>query len=180
MNPDNLNLLPQDLQVSKGLSSLLKTARSLGVILIVTFIIFCLGMGAYFIYSKITLDNIQTNVDQLKTQVKAQEGSEQQLVLLRDRLQKIASVKGIPSAGANISGINSLLANMSTNLKMSEANIDPLKMSLSLRLYSNEDLSTFLQNLKSTALFNQIELATFSYGATGYNLDVNLSNADGK
>jgi len=175
MMPDNLNLLPQNLQVSKGLSSTLKTAKSLGVIFIVAFIIFCLGMAGYFVYSKITLDSIQANVNKLTAQVKAQESSEQQLILLKDRLGKIALVKNEANASKNIAGMNTFLNNTSPSLKVSEVNITPIKMTMSLNIYSNDDLTKLLQNIKSTTLFNQAELSSFNYGAAGYTIDLNLN-----
>ncbi|MFA6446500.1 MAG: hypothetical protein WCW14_04620, partial [Candidatus Paceibacterota bacterium] len=156
--PENLNLLPQNLQISKGLGSILKTTKSLGVILIVVFIVFGLGTGAFFIYSKITLNNVQTNVEQLKSQVKAQEGSEQQLVLLKDRLAKIASLKSTPNATKNITNMDTLFKNMSPGSLANQLEITPTKIGVSMIIRSNEDLTTFIQNLKTNELFNIVNL----------------------
>ena len=170
-------MLPQNLQVSKGLNSILKTTKALGVIFIVAFIIFSLGMGAFFIYSRITLDGIKTNVDQLKSQVKAQETSEQQLVLLKDRLAKISSIKSTPNATKNITGIDFLFTNMSPSSTMNLANFSSTKIDVSVAIRSNEDLTAFIQNLKSTDLFKSVNLSSFAYGAgSGYSIDVSLSS----
>jgi len=175
--PEKVNLLPQNLQVGKGLGSILKTTKALGVIFIVVFIIFGLGMGAFFIYSKITLDGIKTNVDQLKSQVKAQEASEQQLVLIKDRLAKISSIKSTPNATKNITGIDSLFANMSPSSIMNLANFSSTKVDISVAIRSNEDLTAFIQNLKNTDLFKSVNLSSLGYGAnSGYSIAVSLSN----
>lgn len=175
MNPDNLNLLPQNLQVSKGLSAALKTIKSLGVILTFMFVIFTLGLVGFFVYSKITLDGVNSNINMLTSQVKAQESSEQQLILLKDRLGKIGKARSNANALSKASGMNSLFENVSTNIKLTDVSITPVKMDISLNLYSNEDLTKFFQNLKNTTLFNQVELSSFNFSALGYTMDVSLS-----
>lgn len=177
--PVNLNLLPQDLQIDKNTVGFLKTIKALNVILMASFIFFCLGVGGFLIYNKIALTNAQTNVEQLTSQVKALEKSEQQLILLKDRLGKIASVKLVPNASKNITGINSLLANTTNALNLSEANISSSKTNLDLDIYSNEDLSTFLQNVKNSNIFKSVNLTSFSYNLNGYslNMDVDSSSA---
>jgi Tfp pilus assembly protein PilN len=175
--PVKLNLLPENLQVSKGLIKFLKTTKALGVIFIVIFIIFCLGIGGLFIFSKISLTNIQAQVDQLKSEVVAQEESEQQLVLLKDRLAKISSIKNIPNASKNIVNLDSLFTDMSPDSIMNEANITSTKIDITLIARSNEDLSTFIKNLKSTTLFNFINLSSLGYSPkSGYSIAVSLSN----
>lgn len=175
MNPDNLNLLPQNLQVSKGLSASLKAIKSLGVILTVAFVIFALGMLGFFIYSKITLDSINSNINMLTSQVKAQEASEQQLILLKDRLGKIAKVKSQPNALSKVLGMGSLFENMSTNVKLSQVDIAPVRMTLSLNLYSNDDLTKFLQNVKNSTFFNQVEISSMNFSALGYTMDLTFT-----
>jgi len=175
--PTKLNLLPSNLQVSKGLGSFLKASRSLGVILIVIFAIFSLGIGGFFVLSKITLGNLQTKVNQLTSQVKAQETSEQQLILLKDRLAKIASARNDPNAYKNITNVDSLFTNISPVSSMNQANISSSKIDISLVARSNEDLATFISNLKGTTLFNTVNLSSLSFSPkTGYALTVSLGN----
>lgn len=174
---DNLNLLPQNLQVSKGLDGVLKTTKALGVILIVTFIVFAIGAAGYFIYSKITLNNLQTNIEQLKSQVKAQESSEQQLVLLKDRLAKISSVRSAPNSSKNITGLDSLFTNVSPQSSANQIDVSSQKINITMMIRSNEDLVTFIQNLKNTKLFKTVTLTSLGYTTNlGYSMIVNLVN----
>ena len=98
----DFNLLPPDLFISKNLSRALKSVRALGVISIAAFLVFAIGVGAYFVFSTITLNGLTKNIDQLKTKVTAQEISEQQIILLKDRLTYIAAAKSSASALNNI------------------------------------------------------------------------------
>lgn len=175
--PENLNLLPQNLQVSKGLSKVLKTTKALGVISIVVFIIFALGVGAFFIYSKITLTNIETEVTKLKSQVKAMESSEQQLVLLKDRLSKVASIKAIPNASKNIANVDTLFTGLSSSSMMKAANIGSKKMDINMSIASNEDISIFLKNIKDADVFSKVDLSSFGYSpGVGYSVDVSMGD----
>lgn len=175
--PVNLNLLPENLQVSKGLTDLLKTARALSVISVVAFLIFASGVGGFFIFEKTNYDSTRTNVEFLKKQVKDQEASEQQLVLLKDRLAKIASIRGNPNASKNIENINTLFNNLSPNTTVNQANISPTKVDINLVIKSNDDLTTFIQNMKNTKLFNLVDMTSLGYSAnSGFSAVVTLSN----
>ena len=173
----NLNLLPPDLQINKGLGRILKTIKSINVILIVAFIVFSLGVGGFFVVSKISLNSVQSSVDKLKSQVKAQETSEQKLILLKDRLSKIYSIKSTPSASKNIDGANSLLTNVSPNSTMDQAVIEPTKADISLKVQSNEDLGILFTNIKNTSSFKFIDLYSFDYSpSVGYLVKLNMNN----
>jgi len=173
----NLNLLPENLQVSKGLDKTLKTIKALGVISVVAFAVFCLVVIALFIITNMTLTSTQASVNQLKTQVKAMETSEQQLILLKDRLAKITAIKVTPNASKNIVNVNSLFTNVSPVSVMSLASINPSKVDLSFLIRSNEDLSVFMQDIKGTTLFNSVGLTSMTYSpAGGFSVDVSLEN----
>lgn len=166
-----LNLLPTDLQISKGLSSVLKTLKAVNVILLVAFMVFSLGLGAFFVLNTITLKNVEKNVSQLKTKVITLESSEQQLILLKDRLSKISSVKSIPSTLSNIKNINSFITNLSGNSSINQMDLGASKADLSMIIKSNEDLSMFLKNIESANLFKSVTLSSFGYSpAGGYNV----------
>lgn len=176
--PVDLNLLPEDFKLNKNLAGFLKTAKALGVILTVIFIFFCSGMAAFFIYSRVSLGNIQTETEKLKNQVKALEASEQQLILLKDRISKITSARLTPNAYKNVDGVSSLLENTSV-ISMSGANITPTKANLSLDIYSNDDLSEFLQNVRSSTFLKSADLSSFSYSVNGYSLNLDVDSASG-
>lgn len=175
--PVKLNLLPENFQVGKGVTKIVKMSKSLSVITMVVFMLFSLGLGAYFIFSKITLDKSQKEVDQLKAQIKALEGSEQQLVLLKDRLAKISTIKSTPNALKNIVNFDSILANISSNSVIDEVNITSSKINTSYKLASNADFSTFISNLKNTQFFNNVDLLSTNFNPRdGYLVDFSLEN----
>jgi len=170
-----LNLLPENLQVSKNLNGFFKAAKALNVIFILSFAIFGVIIGGLFVMNRLSLNNIQKEIDTLKTQVRVQETSEQQLVLLKDRLMKIASIKSNATASKNIVNVDSLFTNVSPLSQLNQADISSSKMGLSLIIKSNEDLVSFLDNIKNSNLFTSADLSTLSYSAnSGYTVEAVL------
>jgi hypothetical protein len=173
--PVKLNLMPSGLLISKSLSKVLKTVKAINVILIAIFIIFIVGVGIYFILSSISLKNTETKVEQLKSQIVLQETSEQQLIILKDRLTKISAAKASPDSLKNLSGVNTVLANLSQDSSISQMDVSPTKIDLTMTIRSNTDLTNFIKNVEETNLFKSILLSSFGYSSTGgYNIGVSF------
>ncbi len=172
-----LNLLPENLQISKGTTQLLKTSKSLGIVMLVIFIISSLGMAAYFVISQLSFNKLKAEVTNLESQVKAMEGSEQQLILLKDRISKISSINTMPNAVKNLSNLDLILEGVSLDSKMEDVVIAPKKISTSLQLASNSDFTAFIYNLKNSTSFKMVTLTSINYTPeSGYKLDTDLDN----
>jgi hypothetical protein len=171
--PVKLNLIPPEQKVGKSLSGFLKTARALGVIGFAAFFVFAIGIGTFFIFSTISLNGTNADVAKLTSQVTAQQKSEQQIVLIKDRLANIATIQSTPNALANQVAIQPFLSNLSTDSSVSELDIDPTSVLLSLNVKTNSDLSTFLEALQSSKAFKLVNLTTFNLNRTyGYSIEI--------
>jgi Tfp pilus assembly protein PilN len=173
MPVNNLNLLPPELSVSKNLNQTLKAIRALGVIGIAAFLVFGIGVGAFFIISTISLNGINANVVRLTGQISAQQKSEQQIFLVKDRIAKILTIQQFPNSLPNLETINSFLSNLSANSLINEISIDSGSVNLSVNLKTNSDLSTFLESLQSSGVFKSIIITSFKFNtASGYALEI--------
>jgi len=171
--PANLNLLPPELTVSKSLANLLKTLRAVNVIAIAAFLIFGVGMAAFFVISSVSLSGINNNITNLESQVKAQSASEQKMVLLKDRLTKISSAQKTPSSVPNLASISPLLLGLSPSAAVTQLQISPTTVKLSINLTNNTDLSLFLASVKESKYFKTINMTGFSLGpTTGYSVEI--------
>jgi Tfp pilus assembly protein PilN len=172
-----LNLLPQGTSATGTLGKVLKTTKMFGVILIAFFLIFALGISAFFIVSSITLKNLNSDLDSLKSQISALESTEQQAVLLKDRLAKIKTALAIPSAIKNLEGVNPYVSNLPPAASLTELNVDAQKVDFSIQFGSTSDLSAFLRSLSETKNFPVGVLTEYSFNpASGYLVSVRLSN----
>lgn len=158
-----LNLLPPEYGTTKGLASVLKITRSLGVISVALFLIFTVGVSAFFIISSIALGNLRSEIDNLKTQIQAENSTEQQMVLLKDRLGKIKSVLGAVTANSVLTSVNPYITGLSSETTLTETSIDSAKAEISLTFRSKADVSAFFEKLADTKDFGTITLSSFTY-----------------
>lgn len=168
-----LNLLPQELAVGTNIRGVIKTLRALGVIGVAAFLVFGIGVGIFFITSTISLNGLNTNITKLTSQVSALQKSEQQVILLKDRIAKIAAVKKLPNALSSQKLIEPFLNNLSSTVSVKEMAISPTAIDLSVNLQTNSDLSTFITSLQSSDVFKSVKLTSFSLNpAVGYSLEI--------
>lgn len=175
--PVKLNLLPPELAVSKSLGQLIKTIKALGVIGIAAFLVFGAGVGAFFIISTISLNGINANVAKLTSQVSAQQKSEQQIVLVKNRIAKVATIQGLPNSLTNLELINPFLVNLPPTSSINQMSIDSGSVSLSVNFITNSGLSAFIDSLQSSDAFKLVNLTSFSFSpSTGYAIEIKAIN----
>lgn len=172
-----LNLLPPEKAVDKNLSQVLRMVRALGVIALAIFLITVVGLGAYFIYSNFSLNNLNTQNTQLKSQIAQQETSEQQIILLKDRLKKISTAQNSPSALKNLIALDPVLTSFSGDLQINELSIDSTKVGFSATFKSNTALSSFFEGISKIPEFKTVVLSSFGFNpTTGYAAGITMTN----
>lgn len=170
-----LNLLPSDYSVSKPLAALLKVVRPLNVTLLSVFLAGALGVAGFFIFSSITLKNLNEKNDILKNEIQAQSEAQQQIVLLKDRLGKIKRVYDIQSADKNLTLIVPYVNSLGANSTITELDVSSQKISLSAAFRTNTELTDFIHSLDSQSPFTNVTLDSFSYNpANGYLVGVSF------
>jgi hypothetical protein len=145
--------------------------------MVVLFLLFSAGLGGFFVINNISLNSLNQNVSQLENQISAQETSEQQIVVLKDRVTKIEQAKSSPSALKTITDVNSVLANLSAGTSVSQFNANPTKADLSMSFTTNADLESFIQSFSGSSLpFGSAVLTSFGYSpSSGYQVGVSLT-----
>ncbi len=164
-----LNLLPPELAVDKNLGRVLKTLKALNLILIAGFLVFTLGISAFFVVSSITLKNTLASIDTLKSQIKTRQTSEQQIVLLKDRIKKITIARNLPNSLANLSAVDPLLQSLSPDSSVTELDLDSKKIGLLINFKSTSDLTTFFENMAASTVYKSVTLSSFGFNpVAGY------------
>jgi hypothetical protein len=165
-----LNLLPSDYSVSKPIATVLKIIRPLNVALLAVFLTGGLGMAAFFIFSSVSLRNLNTANNTLKSEIQAQQEAQQQIVLLKDRLGKIKRVYEVAGATENFESIAPFFNSISDNSVITDLDVTPQKTSLAVTFKSNTELTDFIRSLDGDEIpFSGITLESFSFSpANGY------------
>lgn len=168
-----VNLLPVEKRVGKGLQRILRVTRMLGVISLGAFIIFGLGLVAFFIFNSVQLNDFNTTNASLEGKIAGLETSETKLALLKDRVAKIKVLTNIPTALHNLDSTNSILAPLTADSNVNELSANSAKVSLSLNFRSTGDIANFLKALSETREFQTVSLTSFSFNPTsGYLVSV--------
>jgi hypothetical protein len=171
-----LNLLPPDYALTGPVGQIVKFARPLNVILLALFLVTVLGMGGFFIFSSLSLKSLTADNDSLKKQIQAQSTAQQQIVLLKDRLGKIKTVQGLPTATQNLTSIDPVLVLVAGNSFLSELDVDSQKVAATIVFKSNSDLTNFLKNISLNTTYSSVSLGTFNYSpAVGYQLSLSFT-----
>ncbi len=174
--PIKFNFLPPELAISKSLITALRTVRAIGVISLAVSSVLAIGAGAFFIISSASLKQINSANNQLETQIKAQETSEQQFVLLKDRIAKIASIRSQPDSLSNLTLMEPFINGLPANVSISELRVNANTVNLSLGFDTNSGLSSFLSALRSSTGFSTVVMTDFSLSpTTGYSVGLTLS-----
>jgi hypothetical protein len=170
-----LNLLPADYSLTDSVRQLIKIARSLNVILLALFFITVIGMGGFFIFSSISLNGLIKENDNLKSQIQEKSTTQQQIVLLKDRLSQIKTVQELPNAIKNFDKISPILGLVTGNSVFSELGIDSQKITTSIIFKSNSDLTNFLKSVSSSSTYSTVSLGTFNYSPVmGYQVGLSF------
>ena len=164
-----LNLLPPEKAVSGPLGKIVKSIRMLNVILLSAFIIFALGLGAFFVFTSIQLNSVNNSSNNLKAQISTLETSEQAMVLLKDRIGKIKSAQNVAGAKTNVANLGPFLSQVGPSSSLQELDVDSQKIDLSVIFRTNSDMTSFFKALLASTLFKSVTLSTFGYNpASGY------------
>lgn len=171
-----LNLLPQDQVVDTRVVKFVKVLRSLNMVFIGVFVVFVLGAGVLFYMNNSKLKTLTKETIRLKEEVSSLEVSEQQVVLLKDRIKKIQTVQAIPSSLRNMKSVDTLLSTIPENVSVTELGLDAKKIDLSLKFKSNFELQQFLDGLKGSPVFKSAVITSFGLSpTTGYLVSFDLS-----
>lgn len=171
-----LNLLPEGYGVSGSLGKILKTTKALGVIALAVFIVFTIGMSAFFIFSTITLNGLKNEKTSLGVEIQSLQTTETQTVLLKDRLDKVKIVFSSPSAIKNLLLVDPLVTSLGPSSSLSELNVGAGKIDLILSFRSSVDLSAFYTKIADSQNFTTVRQTSFSYApANGYSVGLSLT-----
>ncbi len=172
----SLNLLPQDLAIGTGLTKVIKVIKAVNVVAIAIFIIFLIGAGMFYAISSFQLSSLTTANNNLVSQIKSEQTTEQKLVLLKDRIAKIKLAYTSDSLTKPIALVSPLLSQLPAAASVTELNLDTNKITASILFKSATDISNFFQVIYSSKTFSGVTLTSFGFNpTTGYLVSMSLA-----
>jgi len=173
--PVKFNLLPEEQRVNRSLYNFLKLTRSLGTIFLAMLILSLGGCLAFFTISYFRLKNIEKLKVATTSEIHTYEVSEQQLVLLKDRIGKIDAILASPNAQDNLNKSKGLLDIVGGNTLLNDLTIDPAKIEMTLMFVDNADIGGFFDSISRSGQFNLVKMQSLGLNPNiGYSATFDL------
>ncbi|MFH1971246.1 MAG: hypothetical protein ABIJ05_02585 [Patescibacteria group bacterium] len=165
-----INLLPSDLLPKKSITKLANILTKISYASIAIFLLFILTILGIFIINSSNINKIKTQEDELINIVKQYEQTEQQIVLAKDRIEKILKIWEKTGIQKHLSGLEKLLE-LSSGVSLNEMDISSSKSEISLNSMSSLSVSQFMSSLVLSDIYKFIKLKNFSYNPNyGYRI----------
>lgn len=167
-----VNLLPKELRPKKYIVKISKVLTNVSLIALLVFIISAITVtSVYFVISN-RLNSSQEKHEELITQIRALEETEQKIVLIKDRLEKISEMKSIVSASERVDILEDIL-NISDGIATVEGStLTDNKANVLVSVDGSLNLTKFLSGLLISGGFKKIEMISFSFNnKVGYAME---------
>ena len=173
-----INFIPSDMAVpakSVKLAKIVDKFSTLGVILLILSIISVVFM---FIIFTNEFKNVDNSVKSLTNEISSLEESEQKLILVKDRLEKISYIQTLASAEKDITQFKDLTEKLSfaSGSGFTQVDIGSSKTETSLTLNNSNSLASFIDTL-SKLEYKKIILSSLGYDlSSGFKTSVIFEN----
>ena len=160
-----INLIPSEMAVPPKtikVGKLIYKIATIGSIILV--MIVTLSISA-FIYFKFELGKINSNNDDLKSQILVLEQSDQKLILTKNRLAKIEVIKSMPSIKDDLIKFNDVTTLLSTipETELIDVSIQPSKTQFSVNSKNSSSFAEFLEPISKLTKYKNVILSSFNF-----------------
>jgi hypothetical protein len=163
-----INLIPIEMAISPKTVKLTKSLNKIMIVGTIFLFLSIISVVSIFVYFKLQSTKITESIEGLKLKIIDLEGSEQKLVITKDRLNKIALVENLPSVKDDIVKFKDVInvVNSAPDSTLAEANIQNSKTEFSVNSKSSDSLSFFLGPLSKLTTFKNLVLLSLGYSST--------------
>ena len=170
MPASNINLLPVELSSKSGIAKTAALLRRVSMFSVIVFLILGVMAGAFILIYTLQLEALVKSNQALTQQIAALEVTEQQTVLIKDRLQKIKGLETQSDILAAVGGIRSIMTSLPGGVAIADTTIDSTgKTAFAFSVADSSVLVSFLGNLVANSDYKELKIKSFSFTpATGY------------
>ena len=173
---NNINLLPEELNKSKGSGFLALLFKRIAFV-VGALVFVGVGIGVAFVFFLSNqLKNINSKNLELTDNIKSLSQTEQRLFLVKDRISKIERVLADKSTESSIGNIDQTVSSMSSQLSFSSVKIEGSSTALSLTSKDSLTINQFLDFLiRGNSAYTQVLLKDLGFNSIlGYSLELQL------
>jgi len=171
-----VNLLPKELRPKKYIVKISKVLTNVSLIALLVFIISAITVtSVYFVISS-RLNSAQEKHEELITQIKALEETEQKIVLIKDRLEKVNEMRSKISATERVDILDDVLSISDGIAIVGGSTLTSDKTSVLVSVDGSLNLTKFLSGLLLSGGFKKIEMISFTFDhKVGYAMEFDFA-----
>ena len=158
-----INLLPVTEKNYNTNSKVTGAAKKIGIISSVVLLIILLGYVGVYGYFYLNGTITTTSIGSLENQIKAQESTEQKIVLVRDRSAKASKILNSSTSDDEIASLSDVLKSLPEGVSVTESKILPTELTITIHAAQSSQISEFIRTLTASAKYSQIESSTIDF-----------------
>jgi len=171
----DINLLPQELKPKGYAIKLSRSLRKIGVVFLVVFLIVSIFAAGSFAILSIRIRDSNNRQSKLKTEIRAQEQTEQKLILVQDRISKVTSILSSGDSREEVGVLKDVISILPPEMAITKVNLTDSKAEITVFATSSLYLTRFLAQVINSN-YQNIELVSFSYrdALGGYEVELGI------
>ncbi len=153
-----INLLPQEFKPGSTVIKLSTNIKKIALLGVVIFLISVISYFTSFLFLNQRISVSLSNQEKLKNQIKALEKTEQRLVLVKDRLDKISSINRNPRANDEVGRLNIVSALFPENTFVEEIELDEHNAAVAISSDNLDKVASYLASVISSGEYVKVNL----------------------
>jgi len=171
-----INLLPIDLSKARGSVKAASGLRKIIVVFSGLFLIVTVLGAILIVFLTSQVNSSLSRQTQLKQNITSLQNTEQQLLLIKDRIGKVNSVSTNRDAATIFISIDKTLSSLPTNVSVGSVEISSDKTKFTVVSKDSLGMAAFLNLVVVSGLYKSLSLTQFNFSsATGYTISLEVS-----
>ncbi len=160
---NEINLLPQELKANSKVVALASSLKKISLLFsLILLFATVLSLGTFILFQQ-RVNTTLSNQENLKSQIKALENTEQRLVLVKDRLKKINTITRQPRANDEVSRLDKVTKFFPENVEVKSVLLEEDKANLAVSSDNLTLITQYLASVISSGDFDKITLLSLEF-----------------
>jgi len=173
----NINLLPAEYIPKTSSIKLVSKLKSILMIGYGLFTLFLAGMIGYIFLLRSDVEKINAKNSNLSVQVESLEGTEQRLVLVRDRLVKAQDIYSTENIYQKLDAYDKFRSLILGLVEISDVKINKSDTKITTKSTNSSNMAEFLSKLAASNLYTSARMTDFNFTPTaGFFITVQITN----
>lgn len=171
-----INLVPKTKEVSKSAQKVSGVLTKAVYAVMFLFLAVSLGGGALYFFTSRNLSDLKSSESELETNISSLQATEESLIRLKDRLEKINTLLVSRSVEGMYEKQQALVSISPVSTKIQQVKIDTANVELELLVSNSSDLDSLINSVKSSNSFNSANIKDLAFQPLrGYMVDLILN-----